>query len=71
MDVREIQDFIEWYWREIDGRPSRDTSLTIAYYYLDDKLIASDSGGSKVSAHCCASVHSEQTSIKGGSVKSR
>jgi hypothetical protein len=37
MDVRDIQDFLEWYWREIDGKPSRDSSLTIAEYYFDDK----------------------------------
>lgn len=37
MDITDIQDFIEWYWREIDGKPSGDSSLTIAEYYFDDK----------------------------------
>lgn len=37
MDVRDIQDFIEWYWEEIDGKPSSESSLTIAEYYINDK----------------------------------
>lgn len=36
MDIYEIQNFIEWYWKEIDGKPSSDSSLTIAEYYLED-----------------------------------
>ena len=36
-DVRELQDFIEWYWKEIDGKPSSESSLTIAEYYIEDK----------------------------------
>lgn len=35
--LTDIQDFIEWYWQEIDGKPSSDSALTIAEYYLDDK----------------------------------
>ena len=37
MKINEIQDFIEWYWNEIDEKPTKDSSLTIAEYYLDDK----------------------------------
>jgi hypothetical protein len=37
MDIRDIQNFLDWYWQEIDGKPSSDSALTIAEYYLDDK----------------------------------
>lgn len=37
MEIAEIQDFLEWYWEEIDGKPSSESSLIIAEYYFDDK----------------------------------
>jgi len=37
MNLREMQDFIEWYWKEIDGKPYRCTSLEVAEWYLNDK----------------------------------
>lgn len=36
MDRSELQKFIEWYWKEIDGKPSSESSLTIAEYYIED-----------------------------------
>lgn len=37
IDIRDLIDFIEWYWKEIDGKPSVDSAMTIAEYYLEDK----------------------------------
>jgi hypothetical protein len=35
-EIVEIRKFIEWYWSVIDGKPSSDSSLTIAEWYLED-----------------------------------
>ena len=43
VDIRDLQDFIEWYWKEIDGKPSSDSSLTIVEYYIEDKKNGQDS----------------------------
>lgn len=36
MDINKLVDFIEWYWEEIDGKPTRDSALQIAEWYEED-----------------------------------
>ena len=33
----ELIDFLQWYWREVQGLPYQTTSEEIVNFYLDDK----------------------------------
>ena len=35
----ELEDFIQWYWKEIDGKPYQMTTTEVIKWYLEDDSI--------------------------------